>query len=405
MAHAFRLLLARTLGAVKRLIPGRTSNADLKESEVNLGIKQFLWHWAKHLVVFMFIITVGGILLAASGVIPIGATSGHWAITSWLLEFSKRRSVATHSIGLRLPALDDPRLVPRGAGAYDLNCSWCHGRPGFEVSRVAQQMTPPAPHLPDVVQKWQPAELFYIVKHGIKFTGMPAWPTQQRDDEVWDMVAFLRQLPGLDANEYQRIVSGGSSFDDINGEQTLVKHSEHLVLEKCGRCHGADGGGGILNAFPRIAGQAPDYLLASLRAYAQAQRFSGVMEPIAADLSDKEMNLFVQYYAESKGPSPVPRIEDQAAIDRGRSIIFNGIPDQRVQECFSCHGPGQLSPNPNYPRLAGQNRDYLVQQLMLFKEGRRGGTAYSHLMLEVAPNLTPGQMYDVASYYASLTDP
>jgi hypothetical protein len=58
-------------------------------------------------------------------------------------------------------------------------------------------MTPHLPYLPPVIPARQPDELFYIVKHGIKFTGMPAWPAQQRDDERWAMVAFLRRLPDL----------------------------------------------------------------------------------------------------------------------------------------------------------------------------------------------------------------
>jgi Cytochrome C oxidase, cbb3-type, subunit III len=69
-------------------------------------------------------------------------------------------------------------------------------------------MTPPPPYLPPRIPKWEPNELFYIVKHGIKFTGMPAWPALDRDDEVWAMVAFLRQFPKLDADEYRRLAQG-----------------------------------------------------------------------------------------------------------------------------------------------------------------------------------------------------
>lgn len=405
------LLLAGMIGAVRRLflcknatrieIPaGEESN---RQNEA-VRLKQRLWQTTKYFVVFTIFLVVAGFLLAAAGVIPIKASSGHWAVTRWLLEFSMRRSVATYATGLHVPALDDPRFMPRGAGAYDINCSWCHGRPGFEYPRVAQHMTPPPPYLPPMIQQRKPEELFYIVKHGIKFTGMPAWPTQQRDDEVWAMVAFLRQFPQLDADEYQRLVGGESSFDEVSLRQSFLgpELMARLALESCGRCHGSDGLGGIMNAFPRLAGQQPAYLLASLRAYARAERHSGFMGPIAAALSEEQMSWFAGYYAELKGPATVPRVEDVVAIQRGRSIALNGIPDQRVPACFYCHGPGELPRNPNYPHLAGQPQDYLVQQLTLFKEGKRGGTAYSHLMREVAPYLTPAQMQDVALYYSSL---
>ena len=59
------------------------------------------------------------------------------------------------------------------------------------------------------VSRWNPEELLYLVKHGIKFTGMPAWTALQRDDEVWAVVAFLRALPGMDADDYARLVLTG----------------------------------------------------------------------------------------------------------------------------------------------------------------------------------------------------
>ena len=62
-------------------------------------------------------------------------------------------------------------------------------------------MLPVPPDLSATVDEWTDAQLFRIVKHGIRFTGMPAWPTQTRDDEVWMMVAFLRALPEFDSND------------------------------------------------------------------------------------------------------------------------------------------------------------------------------------------------------------
>ena len=69
-------------------------------------------------------------------------------------------------------------------------------------------MTPPPPELTGRVSRYKAEELFSIVKHGIKFTGMPAWPVQQRDDEVWAVVAFLRRMPEVDAAEYRRLAYG-----------------------------------------------------------------------------------------------------------------------------------------------------------------------------------------------------
>src|SRR5690606_22829684 len=147
---------------------------------------------------FVGVMAVGGALVVASGVVPIKASSGHWAVTRWLLEFASSRSVATHTLGgPPPPALDDPAPALRGAGHYDTGCRPCHGAPALPSPSIAAAMTPSPPYLPPAVPKWEADELFYIVKHGVKFTGMPAWPAQGRDDEVWAMVAFLVQLPGM----------------------------------------------------------------------------------------------------------------------------------------------------------------------------------------------------------------
>jgi cytochrome c553 len=335
------------------------------------------------------LLAVGGFVVAASGLVPIKASSGHWAITTWFLQFSKRRSVATHTLALTAPPLDNPDLVLRGAGHYETGCRPCHGSPGSRP-RIPQQMTPPPPYLPQVIPEWEPDELFYIVKHGIKFTGMPAWPAQQRDDEVWAMVAFLLTLPKLDAAAYRRLVDGESAAAATNPPPT--------VAESCGRCHGRGTG-----AFPRLEGQSPAYLLAALQSFARGERHSGIMEPIAAGLSPSEMQELARYYGHLESPAPPPASELTPEIERGKAIASQGMPRQRVPSCVDCHGPGASRRNPIYPILGGQHADYLLLQLDLFKKRQRGGSSYAHLMHPVAAGLTPEQMQDVALYYASLT--
>jgi cytochrome c553 len=267
-------------------------------------------------------------------------------------------------------------------------------------------MTPQPPYLPPVLSKYEDAEVFYIVKHGIKFTGMPAWPAQGRDDEVWAMVAFLRALPRLDAAGYERLVRGEAAaggevepMPGMAGPRTVPR----AIGVSCARCHGADGAGRGAGAFPKLAGQSPEYLSLSLEAYARSGRHSGVMEPNAAGLGVEEMRELAIYYASLPKPAPpTPAQEVLPAIQRGEAIARRGIPALRVPSCVSCHGPGTAPRNPVYPDLTGQYADYLILQLELFQQQQRGGTAYAHLMRTVAANLTPEQMRDVALYYASL---
>ena len=342
------------------------------------------------------IVVVAGTIIL-SGVIPIKASSRHWPITAALLDFVKVRSVATHSIGISVPFLDDPSLVLRGAGHYETGCKPCHGSPERPLPKIPAGMTPHPPDLHQQVSRWQPEELFYIVKHGIKFTGMPAWPAAGRDDEVWAIAAFLRTLPEMDAEGYARLVgatSDAASQEDPVGPSTAVLA---LAGAACGRCHGVDGRGRENAAFPRLAGQRVEYLRLALEAYASGSRHSGMMAPVAAGLSAGTMREVAEYYG-----GLAPAAGDGAAAPRGAEIAARGIPAQEVPACAECHGPASTDHNPAYPRLAGQFPEYLVLQLRLFADGRRGGSPYAHIMGKIAPRLTDAQMSDVAAYYGSL---
>ena len=92
----------------------------------------------------MMMIAVGGSLVVVSGVVPIKASAGHWAITESLLQFAKRRSIAMHSIGIKVPPLDERALVVKGAGHFDGGCRPCHGRPDEPPSLITQAMLPKA---------------------------------------------------------------------------------------------------------------------------------------------------------------------------------------------------------------------------------------------------------------------
>ena len=349
---------------------------------------------------------LGGLLTVVGGLAPIKASSGHWPITAALLNFTMRRSVIMHSLGIETPPLNDRALVLKGAGHYEIGCSPCHGSPALRQPVIVLAMTPHPPELSKEIPKWRPRELFYIVKHGVKFTGMPAWPAQERDDEVWAMVAFLRTLPKLNAAEYQRLIrddAGTSGANATTGILSRTTDVARLVNDNCSMCHGSEGGGRDSSAFPKIAGQKPNYFYLSMQAYARGQRNSGIMEPIAAALHPEIMRDLARYYAERKQSNPSARkSHDAAAIERGKQIAGQGIPSQRVPICAECHGPGPDPRNPNYPELAGQYAEYLVLQLTLFKNQQRGGTANAHLMRRVAHGLTAEQMRDVASYYESL---
>ena len=364
--------------------------------------------WLLHFAVFAATLALGGFLVAASGIIPIKASSGHWPITRWLLKFGMHRSFATHSMGVKPPRLDDPNLILKGATHYDFGCRSCHGSPGGRQPRIAQHMTPEAPGLQPLIAEWKPKELFMLVKHGVKFTGMPAWPSQQRDDEVWAMVAFLQKLPGLDAAGYEQLARGDPAATPPI--QLLVPteagaKTPFAVNQSCVRCHGSDGLGRGSSAFPKLAGQRQEYLENAMHAYSSGARHSGIMQPIAAGLGGHVIRELALYYSELPRAGAATRATSQAEaelIALGRTIAHEGVATDRIPACVECHGPIGRRTKPSYPLLSGQPADYLMLQLELFKEGRRGGSDSAHLMREIAPRLSASQMRAVARYFESL---
>ncbi|MGH6917014.1 MAG: c-type cytochrome [Geminicoccaceae bacterium] len=339
---------------------------------------------------------LGGLLFAWSGLFNIGASTGHWAITDWFLHYAMRQSVETHSMGIEAPPLDDPALVHRGAGHYASGCAPCHGAPGQPRSAIAVAMTPPPPFLPEKIPQWQPNELFWIVRHGVKFTGMPAWAALERTDEVWAMVAFLLQLPAMRPGEYRALALG-----ELADQQAYEAGLEGLadpfepVLAACARCHGRDGQGRGVGAFPILAGQSEAYLLASLQAYARGFRHSGIMQPAAVPLGDAQMRRLAAHYADAGSLAAAP-----AGDGPGAEIARQGVPADGIPACITCHEPAGAR-YPAYPALRGQTAGYLAQQLRLFRDGVRGGTPYAHIMATIARRLSDAQIDAVAAYFGT----
>ncbi len=93
------------------------------------------------------------------------------------------------------PAEDLPSQVA-GQMAYGADCSACHGLDGRQPSNFGRSMYPRVPDLgSQEVQRWSNAELFWIIKNGIRFSGMPGFGKIHNNDTIWDLVHYVRTLP------------------------------------------------------------------------------------------------------------------------------------------------------------------------------------------------------------------
>ncbi len=309
-----------------------------------------------------------GLGVAWSGVFNISASSGHWAVTDWFLHWAMRNTVRTYA-ALTVDAetgnlpTDSARLVS-AAGHYAAQCSVCHGAPGERPSPVIQAATPAPPDLAKTAGSWNGRQLFWIVKHGIKFTAMPAWPVQDRDDEVRQMAAFVAKLPGMSAEEYRSLAYGESGVV-LSGK---VKRLED-VLPDCNRCHADDGRG--QPDIPALAAQKPAYLKEALHAFASGRRSSAVMTAAAARLDEELIDALAQHYAGlPRRPSREPRETADAGPEARRAaeptaalaadVVARGLPELNLPACSRCHAPDK---RPGYPVLDGQKAHYMANRL------------------------------------------
>jgi cytochrome c553 len=354
---------------------------------------------------------LAGLLVSFSGLVSVAASSGHLPPVSWFLHWTLQNAVRTQSLGIEPPPdldLDDRALVRRAAGHFASSCAPCHGGPEQVQNPVVLEMTPAPPSLAEKVPQWRARELFWIVKHGVKFSGMPAWPAPARDDEIWAMVAFLRALPDMDATRYRELTEGPETRPSHSVERSTALLLEGQDLEAkraiatCARCHAWDGNGvGEEGAFPVIAGQSQTYLDATLRAYARGSRQSGIMQSAVSGHSDEALEMLAQRYARQLPSGTGSDSNTRSLALTGERIAREGIPDRGVPACEACHGRSSSARDPHIPNIDGQHAWYLSIQLELFKSGDRGGTAYAHIMAMIAEGLERGDIEAVSAHYQS----
>jgi cytochrome c553 len=360
--------------------------------------------WSKIAFWTLMVVVAFGLAASAfiwSGLYNVAASRGHFPVTAMILEVAMRQSVKAHSWHLRSPPLDNPDMVRLGAGHYHGGCAPCHGAPGDPNNPIVQHMLPLPTYLPSVVHKWSPEELFWIIKNGIKYTGMPAWVAFGRDDEVWGIVAFLRQLPAIDAREYRSLAFGNADQDDREAREIVDLGSDAAAISACARCHDDEAAAPQSRLVPKLAAQSVEYLEIALKDYAAGLRQSGIMQSVAGELNDQDMVRLSSYYANLARHDPQQRSATSSldGVDRGRMLARAGSPKIGVPPCLACHGEKSL---PSYPRLAGQSREYLIGQLLLFRKGLRNQTPQGAIMTTIARRLTPRDMQDAAEFFEQL---
>jgi cytochrome c1 len=156
------------------------------------------------------LLTAAGAALAGAaafvyfGLYDISSVTGHTQPVYSLMEVTMRRSVQVRSADIPLPQdLSAPEVVERGAVCYRDHCVQCHGGPGVAQNDIGKSLQPLPGPLVDAARRWQPQELYWITRHGIKMSGMPAWQMRLPERDLWAVVGFLKALPLLSPADYQ----------------------------------------------------------------------------------------------------------------------------------------------------------------------------------------------------------
>lgn len=251
-------------------------------------LKQLLWTLAA---------LAGAAALAAAGVIAAGlydvaASAPHWQPVHTLLETTMRQSVRRRARDVVVPPPGGAEALDRGAACYRAHCVVCHGGPGEAPAPFARSLQPLPGPLVDAAARWRRAELYWITRHGIRMSGMPAWEHRLAEADQWAVVAFVAQLGGLGTEDYRRWMArlppddcspstpapaAADGGDAERGRRLLPQYG-------CQGCHRIPGvTGSPVNVGPPLAGFGARALVAGRLPNTPEQVAAWLRDPAAVD--------------------------------------------------------------------------------------------------------------------------
>jgi mono/diheme cytochrome c family protein/cytochrome c2 len=252
------------------------------------------------LLVAAVIGVVGATVYIYSGFYDIAAAEPHTGPVRSVLRTTARNSVERHARGVEIPNLADAKLIRRGFELYQELCVVCHGAPGVAKSRIGIGMNPNPPPLEDAVNYWKAEEIYWIIEHGLKMAGMPAFGIGVSPHNSWALTAFVMRLSSITPVEYARMAAAVSDPDprvaeafswtrhEDPGWTTLLARGDaeegrQLIRELgCGTCHRVPGvlGATGRNA-PPLDGWSRRHYLAGIQMNTPALLVDWLVDPLA----------------------------------------------------------------------------------------------------------------------------
>ena len=257
--------------------------------------------WMRVAGVTLAVVAVAGLaaILAVvySGWYDSRATRPHTAPVNSLLEVALEQSIKVRAADIEVPELDDPARVRSGFEVFRAHCVQCHGAPGVAPEPFAMGLMPAPASLVTTARQWSAAEIYWVVRYGVKMTGMPAWQYRITDAAIWDVVAFMRVLPTLSATDYRawderaapsRISSAAADPEPDGGRQLSLGDAQagrdalHQYL--CVTCHAIPGVvGANVHVGPPLQGIARQQYIAGILPNTPENMVRWLLDPHAVD--------------------------------------------------------------------------------------------------------------------------
>lgn len=194
---------------------GRFADMEKNRSKLGLGIVI----GSLGLLVLLGII---GLVVVYTGAYNVAATEQHMSVTRWAFDTTMHQSVKQRAADVNPVETITPAMITAGASAYKSMCQHCHAGPGVDREKWADGMRPRPPHLAEAAAEWEPSEVYWIVRHGIKMSGMPAFGPSHDESTLWGIAAFVKELPAMTPERYASLGKGAGAH--ATGNQATGGH-------------------------------------------------------------------------------------------------------------------------------------------------------------------------------------
>ena len=159
------------------------------------------------IVFTLLVLIVGGFWYSRTGRVDFAADQPPSSLERRFAAGAMDASAEHHAPDAKNPLEATEQNIVAGAHFYANNCAGCHGDPSNPASQFGRSFNPPVPQFfkdsPDMPEN----QNFYIIQHGIRWTGMPAWSRILNENQIWQTVTFLSNIEKLPPAAKQALVA------------------------------------------------------------------------------------------------------------------------------------------------------------------------------------------------------